>query len=81
MQKYGNVSFATVVCAKCMRYGGGTIPWGGVGIQDPDSYIRTLYIRIYMYLNYMHFYTCVYLCDICISVALCAYNVYFVCLF
>ena len=34
MQKYGNVRFATVACAKCMRYGGrggGTIPWGGGG--------------------------------------------------
>ena len=34
MQKYGNVSFATVACAKCMRYGGrggGPIPWGGGG--------------------------------------------------
>ena len=44
MQKYGNVSFATVACAKCMRYGGGvgdhTIGGGGgVGIRDPDSYM------------------------------------------
>ena len=44
MQKYGNVSFVTVACAKCMRYGGGvgdhTIGGGGgVGIRDPDSYI------------------------------------------
>ena len=34
MQKYGNASFATVACAKCMRYGGrggGPIPWGGGG--------------------------------------------------
>ena len=31
MQKYGNVSFVTVACAKCMRYGGGGGPyhWGG----------------------------------------------------
>ena len=39
MQKYGNVSFVTVVCAKCMRYGGGvgdhTI--GGGGGWDPGS--------------------------------------------
>ena len=35
MQKYGNVSFATVACAKCMRYGGGTIPLGsGLYIND-----------------------------------------------
>ena len=42
MQKYGNVSFDTVACAKCLRYGGGwgTIPLGGgVGIRDPDSYM------------------------------------------
>ena len=43
MQKYGNVSFVTVACAKCMRYGGGgggPYHWGGgVGIRDPDSYI------------------------------------------
>ena len=42
MQKYGNVSFVTVACAKCMRYGGGGGPYhwgGGVGIRDPDSYI------------------------------------------
>ena len=34
MQKYGNVSFATVACAKCMRYGGrggGTHTMGGGG--------------------------------------------------
>ena len=38
MQKYGNVSFATVACAKCMRYGGGDHTMGGgVGIRDPDS--------------------------------------------
>ena len=38
MQKYGNVSFVTVACAKCMRYGGGwgTIPLGGGG-WDPGS--------------------------------------------
>ena len=44
MQKYGNVSFVTVACAKCMRYGGGVGDHtfgggGGVGIRDPDSYI------------------------------------------
>ena len=43
MQKYGNVSFVTVACAKCMRYGGGGVGnhtiGGGVGIRDPDSYI------------------------------------------
>ena len=32
MQKYGNVSFATVACAKCMRYGGrGGDPYHGGG--------------------------------------------------
>ena len=44
MQNYGNVSFVTVACAKCMRYGGvgdHTIG-GGVGIRDPDSYIPNL---------------------------------------
>ena len=35
MQKYGNVSFATVACAKCMRYGGG--PYHGGGGWDPGS--------------------------------------------
>ena len=53
MQKYGNVSFATVACAKCMRYGGGwgtiplgggTIPLGGGGL---GSGIRT---HIYIYI-------------------------------
>ena len=36
MQKYGNVSFVTVVCAKCMRYGGGGGPyhWGGGGCES-----------------------------------------------
>ena len=47
MQKYGNVSFATVACAKCMRYGGrggGPIPWGGgVATRDTEPYIYTLY--------------------------------------
>ena len=48
MQKYGNVSFVTVACAKCMRYGGGwgTMPLGGgVGIRDPDSYIYIFFNR------------------------------------
>ena len=32
MQKYGNVRFATVACAKCMRYGGrGGGPYHGGG--------------------------------------------------
>ena len=49
MQKYGNVSFVTVVCAKCMRYGGGwgTIPLGGgVGIRDPDSYMDLKVVKV-----------------------------------
>ena len=50
MQKYGNVSFVTVACAKCMRYGGGvgdhTIGGGGgVGIRDPDSYIVCAFLN------------------------------------
>ena len=48
MQKYGNVSFDTVACAKCLRYGGGwgTIPLGG-GRWDPGSgliYDLSLYV-------------------------------------
>ena len=61
MQKHGNVSFATVACAKCMRYGGGwgTIPLGGgVGIRDPDSYIYIYtYISMYVYIHFKHTYT------------------------
>ena len=59
MQKYGNVSFVTVACAKCMRYGGGvgdhTIGGGG---WDPGSgliYIYIIYISIeypYKYFGY-----------------------------
>ena len=46
MQKYGNVSFATVACAKCMRYGGGgPIPWGGGGVATRDT---EPYIYIYI---------------------------------
>ena len=48
MQKYGNVSFATVACAKCMRYGGrggGPIPWGGGGWQHGTRH----HIYIYIY--------------------------------
>ena len=54
MQKYGNVSFATVACAKCMRYGGGgPIPWGGgVATRDTEPYIRIFtYIYIYTYIE------------------------------
>ena len=44
MQKYGNVSFATVACAKCMRYGGrGGDPYhgggGGVATRDTEPYM------------------------------------------
>ena len=44
VQKYGNVSFVTVACVKCMRYGGGwgIIPLGGgggVGIRDSDHIV------------------------------------------
>ena len=46
MQKYGNVSFATVACAKCMRYGGGGGgPYhGGGGGWDPGSGLIYIYI-------------------------------------
>ena len=50
MQKYGNVSFATVACAKCMRYGGrggGTHTMGGgggVATRDTEPYIYITYI-------------------------------------
>ena len=49
MQKYGNVSFATVACAKCMRYwgrGGGTHTMGGgggVATRDTEPYIHNIY--------------------------------------
>ena len=49
MQKYGNVSFVTVACAKCMRYGGGvgdhTI--GGGGGWDPGSGLIYVYIVVF----------------------------------
>ena len=37
MQKYGNVSFATVACAKCMRYGGGGPYHGGKNVERDGS--------------------------------------------
>ena len=47
MQEYGNVSFATVACAKCMRYGGGgDHTMGGGGGWDPGPGL----IYIYMYI-------------------------------
>ena len=64
MQKYGNVSFATVACAKRMRYGGGGGPYhgGGVGIRDPDSYMCIhIYIRIYIYTYYRYLHTKIYI--------------------
>ena len=53
MQKYGNVSFVTVACAKCMRYGGGgvgdhTIGGGGglgSGILCTSNHVKN--VRIY----------------------------------
>ena len=70
VQKYGNVSFVTVACAKCMRYGGGgwgTIPLGGgVGIRDPDSYIHVQYIlqnSIYVIINYA-----IYIYIVCLKI-------------
>ena len=56
MQKYGNVSFATVACAKCMRYGGrgGGDPYhGGVATRDTEPYIY-IYIYIYIYDRDIH---------------------------
>ena len=55
MQKYGNVSFATVACAKCMRYGGrGGDPYhGGGGWQHGTRnhiYARILNIVLYIYI-------------------------------
>ena len=54
MQKYGNVSFATVACAKCKMYevwgeGGGTHTMGGgVATRDTEPYIH-----VYMYICYV----------------------------
>ena len=52
MQKYGNVSFATVACAKCMRYGGrGGDPYhggGGGGVATRDT---APCIHVYLYLK------------------------------
>ena len=50
MQKFGNVSFVAMACAKCMRYGGGggggPYHWGGGG-WDPGSGLIYIYIYIY----------------------------------
>ena len=46
MQKYGNVSFATVACAKCMRYGGrGGDPYHGGGGGWQHGTRNHIYIR------------------------------------
>ena len=54
MQKYGNVSFATVACAKCMRYGGrGGDPYheGGGGWQHGTrNHIYIYYINYILYI-------------------------------
>ena len=57
MQKYGNVSFATVACAKCMRYGGrggGTHTMGGGGGGNTGHgtiYVYVFYRCIYIYIK------------------------------
>ena len=52
MQKYGNASFATVACAKCMRYGGrGGDPYHGGGGGGGNTGHGTIYIYIYLCLR------------------------------
>ena len=59
MQKYGNVSFATVACAKCMRYGGrGGDPYHEGGGGGGNTGHGTIYIYI-LYKLYT-----IYICDI-----------------
>ena len=54
MQKYGNVRFATVACAKCMRYGGrggDHTMGGGVGNTGHGTIYTHAYAHIYIASN------------------------------